>query len=988
MTFSLSHLFFAGGCYLALLFAIAWATDKGIIPSRITSHPITFTLALGVYFSAWSFYGVFGYTLTNGYNYLGLYLGITGAFILAPVLMTPILRLTRTYQLSSLADLFAFRYRSQLVGLVVTLGMIAALMPYLALQVQALINSIQVLTGEQTPDLVAVVFCTMIFAFCVFFGARHFSFRQQHQGLVAAIAFESLVKLIALICAGVFAIFGVFGGFNEMGSWLQQNPQMLDMMYQPLKNSPWPTLLMLSFLSTVLLPHIFHMTFNECKEERNFLTVSWLFPTMMLVMCFSVPPIIWAALNLNSQVPPDYLNLGMAIAANAPWLAVLLFLGGLSAASAMLVVTTLALATMALNHIFLPSFHRILPALENSHQRDFYKGLLWARRAMIFLIISLCYGMYLLMRNNHQLMDLGNLSAVALAQLSPGLIGVLYWRRATRAGLLSGLLGGAIIWLVLLLLPDIFKSGIVPELYNIQLIIPKEYEPWRFATLCSLLVNGTLFITISLLTKQGHREQHSAAACAMDNLQRPHHLAATPQTPLEFCKQLEPRLGIAAANREIRQACTEAGIELDEQRSWLLQRMVQRLEINLSGLLGPSVADDILRSSLWNSQQAQPTLSDIRLAEEHIKLTKPLRGIAGELDSLRRYHRTLLQSLPVGVCSLNYEQDILIWNDAMGKISCIASKEVTGGKLANLPWPWDQILGEFYQTEALHKHKLKLEIDNRPRWFNLHKAFIGDYQSPREQRGVVILVEDLTHLQLLEVELAHSERLASIGQLAAGVAHEIGNPVTCIDSLAQIVLPETDDEFVKDCLMQMREQTKRITDIVQSLVTFSHSGNTRKLISEPVALCECVKEAVKLARLSLEGKQMEYSVNCDDSIVLGDPQLILQVLLNLLNNARDASQPGDMIEINIHHHGGQVITTVKDQGTGIDPQNKSRLFEPFFTTKEPGKGTGLGLPLVYSIIDDHQGQIVIDNAPEGGAVVTIRLPLYRSEHCHESYIDS
>ncbi len=190
-----------------VLFILAYATEKEILPARWISHPLVYTLSLGVYATSWTYYGSVGFADGNGYQFLTIYLGVTLAFILSPVLLRPILRLTQEYQLSSLADLFAFRYRSQLAGVLVTLFMLIGTLPYIALQIRAVTESIRVLTDEAPPHIVALGFCITLTLFAISFGATHISPREKHRGLVAAIAFESLVKLLALVSAGLFALY-------------------------------------------------------------------------------------------------------------------------------------------------------------------------------------------------------------------------------------------------------------------------------------------------------------------------------------------------------------------------------------------------------------------------------------------------------------------------------------------------------------------------------------------------------------------------------------------------------------------------------------------------------------------------------------------------------------------------------------------------------------------------------------------------------------
>jgi signal transduction histidine kinase len=235
-------------------------------------------------------------------------------------------------------------------------------------------------------------------------------------------------------------------------------------------------------------------------------------------------------------------------------------------------------------------------------------------------------------------------------------------------------------------------------------------------------------------------------------------------------------------------------------------------------------------------------------------------------------------------------------------------------------------------------------------------------------------LEDLTNLETLEEELAHSDRLASIGRLAAGVAHEIGNPVTGIASLAQNLRGEKDPAIIEQSVHEILEQTQRITVIVRSLMNFSRSGGTHKPY-QPFPLVEIADEAIRLVKLTPHGHQVEYRNSSPDGLkVCGDRQKLLQVLLNLLTNASDASEPGAQVELLGIQLDQGVQVEIIDRGKGIPENIQELIFEPFYTTKPPGEGTGLGLAMAHKIITDHNGTIEIDSTPGVGTRVTIYLP--------------
>ena len=355
-----------------------------------------------------------------------------------------------------------------------------------------------------------------------------------------------------------------------------------------------------------------------------------------------------------------------------------------------------------------------------------------------------------------------------------------------------------------------------------------------------------------------------------------------------------------------------------------------------------------------------------------------LKGVAAELDGLRRYHRQVLQELPLGVCALGPEGEVVIWNQTMGRLSGIEGEGMVGAPVSRLPEPWGGLLNRFAASGEPHLYKLRVKVAGEAKRLNLYKAAIGaDGRGVGAAAGgVVILVEDITEQTLLEAELAHAERLASIGRLAAGVAHEIGNPLTGIASLAQNLQEESDPEYIRESIELVLEQTRRIRDIVQTLVSFSHGGAPVARDHAPLKLCDCIGEALRLVQLARDAREMECTSRCPPEIeVRGDRPRLVQVFVNLLSNACDASRPDGVIEVEARADGGFAEIEVRDQGEGIPEELHERVFEPFFTTKEPGKGTGLGLPMVYTIVQDHGGTIRIQSRRGEGTRVLLQLPL-------------
>ena len=303
------------------------------------------------------------------------------------------------------------------------------------------------------------------------------------------------------------------------------------------------------------------------------------------------------------------------------------------------------------------------------------------------------------------------------------------------------------------------------------------------------------------------------------------------------------------------------------------------------------------------------------------------------------------------------------------------TQSVTGSLLKKLPSPWGKLLNEFLDKPDLHLYKQYVDVNGSDVWVNLHKS---SHEILPEHDQVIVL-EDATDLQLLEHELTHSERLASIGRLAAGVAHEIGNPVTGIACLAQNLHYDTENPESLETADAILQQTDRISKIVQTLVNFAHAGtNQLQGEPEPVNIYECAEEAIHLLALNKDAKTINFQNHChSDSYALGDNQRILQILVNLLSNARDASPELSEVSVSTQPQDSKLLISVTDQGSGISAEHQEQIFDPFFTTKEAGAGTGLGLSLVYSIVEDMDGSIQVESPVAGsnvGTRFTVTLP--------------
>jgi PAS domain S-box-containing protein len=985
MSFDLNELFLIGVTYLSVLFGIAFIADKGWIPERFIRHPFVFVLSLGVIASSWSFYGMVDVAQHYGFGFLAYFFGLSVPFLFASMLIVPLQRISRMYQLSSMADLLTFRYRSQWAGILVTLFMVLAMLPLLALQIAVVSDSLQILSGGQSVDLfaeggqsgLAFTFCCVILLFTILFGSRHIGTRERHNGLVSAIAFESLSKLAALLFIGFVVGYKVFEGPEGMEAWLALSPQQLSQLNNSFESQDVRYLLLMFFTSAVAMPHLFHMLFSERPNNRALRVASWAFPSYLLLLSLPILPILWGATKLGSTMPADYYVLDIGILLESRSTAIIAFLGGLSAASGTIIVSTIALASMCLNHL-------VLAVYQPDTTQNIYRWLQWIRQIIISGIVLLAYLFFRVLDNQQQIADLGIAAFAGILQIVPGFLAILYWPGANRNGFIAGLAAGMFSWGLLVLTP-LLMPGMLPQIDAWLQAQSLGMAQWQTGTLLSLCINISFFVIGSALTETSDEERAAAEICSTDDLSRPLRQTLDVHSPKEMKARLAEALGKSTATREVNNALADLNFDREENRPYALRRLRDRVEANLSGLLGPSIAHEIINRYLPYTQPGSSLHNeDINFIEQKLEgHQNQLTGLAAELDNLRRYHRQTLHNLPIGVCIVGADKELLMWNMAMEALTGIQSDDIVGSSLNALGEPWYSVINEFSQSQSTHIYKQHIVDHGEDRWISLHKTHMHFDNLPTTD--VAILIEDLTDTQMLEQELTHSERLASVGRLAAGVAHEIGNPITGIACLAQNLEYDNTPEEIRTTAADILQQTERVTTIVQSLVSFSHAGShstAREFAA--VDIGNCADDAIRLLQLDSRARQVNFINECESGLeVLGNEQQLVQIFVNLLSNARDASSDYADIRVRSEQDQYSVEVCVEDQGDGIPQEILEQVFDPFFTTKDPGEGTGLGLAMVYNIVEEHSGQISIDsplqNESPFGTRVAIRLPKFAPE---------
>ncbi|MEJ2123625.1 MAG: PAS-domain containing protein, partial [Alphaproteobacteria bacterium] len=511
-------------CYVGFLFAVAYYGDK-YARTRKTgrkSRPTTYALSLAVFCTSWTFFGSIGLATTSGLDFLAVYLGPVVLFAFAPLLIHRIIKISKSQNITSIADFMAARYgKNSAVAAVVTVIAVVGAIPYIALQLKAVSQSTATLmhplgtqvgqvSGHPFADITFIIAMTMA-VFAILFGTRYIDATEHQEGLMLAIATESIVKLTAFIAVGSFIVFSMFGGFGPLFEQALQKTEVIEIFSRGFQGGTWLTVTFLSSVSILLLARQFHVTIVENNTEQELRRARWLFPAYLIAINIFVVPIAIAGMLVfePGTVDPDMFILALPKSQGAHILTIIAFIGGLSAAMAMVIVETVALSIMVSNDLVMPIIlHRW--QLKFADREDVGSLLLNIRRFTIFGILLLAYVFYHLVGDTYALATIGLLAFAAIAQFAPAFFGGLIWRGASARGAVAGILAGFSIWLYTLLIPYFIKAGLISSdimqnglfgwaLLRPQMLFYVEFDPLTHGVVWSLIFNFAAYVTVSIL---------------------------------------------------------------------------------------------------------------------------------------------------------------------------------------------------------------------------------------------------------------------------------------------------------------------------------------------------------------------------------------------------------------------------------------------------------------------------------------------------------
>jgi len=529
-----------GLAYLLLLFAIAWYGDRRAAQGRsIIASPWVYALSIAVYATAWTYFGSVGRASVDGIWFLPIYLGPTLAMVLGWIVIRKMVRIARTYRITSIADFIASRYgKSALIAGLVTVITVVGIVPYIALQLKAISASYLMLTAQ--PDQApmaslhwwqdsALYVALALAGFIMLFGTRHLDVTERHEGMVAAIAFESLVKLLAFMAVGLFVVYGLFNGLGDLFGRAMADAELAALLrfeagtHSEYPFSQWFGLILLAGLAFLFLPRQFQVMVVENVDERHLKRAVWVFPLYLLLINLFVLPIALAGLMFfaNDGADPDLFVLSLPLVNGHEALALFVWIGGLSAATGMVIVEAIAVSTMICNHLVVPLLLRTRRFRDRS-AGDLTRLLLNIRRLAIVFLLLLSYLYFALAGEAYALVSIGLISFAAVAQFAPAALGGMYWKGGTAKGVLAGLLAGFGLWAYTLMLPSIAKSGWISAdfvdhgLFGWRWLMPEQLlglsgmDHLTHSLFWSLLANISAYVLVSLWTRPSASEASQA----------------------------------------------------------------------------------------------------------------------------------------------------------------------------------------------------------------------------------------------------------------------------------------------------------------------------------------------------------------------------------------------------------------------------------------------------------------------------------------------
>ena len=987
--------------YVCLLFAVAYAGDKRApVGSRL--RPLVYALALAVYCSSWTFYGAVGTAARDGLAFLPIYLGPLLVMLFGWRMLERLVLISGEQRIVSIADFLSSRYGRApgLAALVATVAVVAAV-PYLALQFKAVAMSVDVLAPGHAEGMLgdpALYVAILLALFAILFGTRQIDATEHHRGMVLAVALESLVKLLAFIAIGVFAMLHLPGSGGVPARTLQAAAAVGA---QGLPGS-FVAQTMIAFAAVICLPRQFHVAVVECQDAGDIRSARWLFGGYLVLVSLFVLPITLAGTHLlaGDGVSPDAYVLALPLALDRESLALFAYIGGFSAATGMVIVSSVALSTMVSNDIVMPLLLRT-GLLRHDDAID--RRVLWVRRATIVCIAMLAYAYHRGAIGSDSLARHGLLAFAAVAQFAPALIGGLYWRGASRIGAFAGLLVGASLWAYTLLLPELARGGwfgtgwIDAGPFGIGILRPHQLfgmQGWDALThgvFWSLLINVGTFVFVSMRYRPRLQEQ----------------LLASPF--LDPYAQRQP-LGPGGGAWNVR-----AGELLALAERILGERHAQRAFAEYAQQQsGRTLAKDAPADRALLQFTERLLASAIGAASARLTLTSALRGSGMELGEVvalldeasqeLRFNRQVLSStlenISQGVSVVDAQMRLVAWNRRYQELFDYPDGMLYVGRPVADLLRWNAERGEMGpgDIEAQVERRLEhlrvgtahvfervrangqvIELSGRALpggGYVTSYSDITDYKrAERELREVNETLEQRVELRTREAESAQQSKT----RFLAAISHDVLQPMNAARLFASAMRESSDPAEQAQLAGRVDASLRAAEELLDGLLDVSRldAGVLQPQLQDFDA-AELLRELAAQYAPTAAQRGLALRVHAPRAMpVRSDRRLLRRALQNFIGNAMRYTQAGGVLLAGRGRSDG-IALEVWDTGPGIPPAHLGQIFDEFHRFDQPGergaRGLGLGLSICQRISHVLAHPLGVRSQVGRGSVFAIRVP--------------
>jgi Na+/proline symporter/signal transduction histidine kinase len=1017
--------------YISVLFFVAWAGDRhpGLYRQRTTRAHI-YALSLAVYFTSWTFYGAVGRASQEGFAFLPIYLGPLLAFIFFAPLLRRIIFISKRNSSTSIADFIASRYgKSQLLGAMVAIFALFGSVPYIALQLKAIAMGFNVLSTSEAGHLElspaawndSAWYITLALAvFTVLFGTRHLESTEHHRGMIQAVAFESLIKLVAFVAVGLFVGYGLFNGFGDLLNRVTQADLLGTLTSDGVEAPAFITQTLIAMLAIICLPRQFHVMVVENTDHRDFQVARWAMPIYLLIASAFVLPIAAAGL-LSPELAgtdPDIIILQLPIMAGQEWLAVLAFLGGGSAAAAMVIVCSVAIATMISNEIVMPGLLKFFRPRMN-RRTDLSFLLLTIRRVAIFVVLLTAYGFYRMAGADYSLTAFGLLSFAAAAQFGPALVGGILWREGNLTGATWGLGLGFLMWCYTLLLPALAATGWIPgdiieqglfgwEWTRPTALFGSQLDQISHGILWSLGVNTMVYICLSLVTRQSIREKFQVAAFF-------HEPQPKGESPQQQSWQGQIRVSDlqALADRFMGEERAKSAFRHYERRNATRlyahrpasTHLMKYVERQLASVIGASTARVVLESTL--------TGRDMQIED--------VVSIVDEASQAMTFSRELLQSaienISLGVSVVNHRQQLVVWNHHYLEMFNYPEGFVRVGRpvedlmrynltSANMPARRiDQIIknrcdsmrnGEAMSYERQRPDGMVVRIDGNPMPGG---GYVTTYQDVTTMRRTEqALKETNTYLeqrvrertqelqvineQMLKAKSVAEQANQSKTRFLASASHDLLQPLNAARLFTSALAGKVNEGETRELVDHIDSSLGAAEEIISTLLDISKldAGALEADIST-FNINDLLRHLATEFSAIAKDQGLKLHVVPSSAWVRSDAKLLRRVIQNFLSNAIRYTETGKIL-LGCRRLNGFLRIEVLDTGPGMSDDQLTHIFEEFrrFQHGRDQKGLGLGLAIVDRISGMLNHPISVHSIQGKGSTFGITVPLAVGDH--------